>query len=330
MRDAKLISSGEMPQNKIMNKNKLKKMEQEFPFLKSFLDKNFGAFLKNKNTNLNVKIQRMNPTLLFYAGDHLDGMESKYIREKEYASLFTCFFFLNEAGEIIFSQYGPCKPLLLWEIIKKDFRSRTKFIIKAEVETWYEPDLDEEGHVVKCFKHFSHRDIEMTIYKEPKNGSILSFLEDPNMIQKVHLTNRLITKLYYAGPKFFDQIDAEEGSLVKLFKPFFEEHLQASMHKERAFNCQIGDIKFLSLSMAGRLIITLDTPKSQISYIALDEETGDSKMGVKSIDATLQEAKRITESFITECKSRFEKEEKFADIFKTGEVGFAGHTFGKN
>lgn len=56
MRDAKLVNSGEMPQKKIMNKNKLKKMEKEFPFLKSLLDENFGTFLENKSTNLNVKV----------------------------------------------------------------------------------------------------------------------------------------------------------------------------------------------------------------------------------------------------------------------------------
>lgn len=329
MRDAKLVNSGEMPQNKIMNKNKLKKMEKEFPFLKSLLDENFGAFLKNKNTNLNVNIQRMDPTLLFYAGDHLDGMQSRYIGEKKYGSLFASFFFLDESGKIILRHYGLCKPLLLGKIIEMDFMSRTKFIIKTKVETWYEEEFDENGHLVKCFKHFSHRDIKITIYKEPKNGSIESFLRDPNMIYKVHLTNKLIMELCYVGKQFFDQIDAEKDILISLFKPFFEKHLQAAMYPERAFNSQIGNIKFLSLSMAGRLLITLDTPNAQISYIALDEETGDSHMGIQSIDGTLVEVKKITETFITECKNRFEKGEKFTDIFHTGKVGFVGQTFGQ-
>ena len=101
------------------------------------------------------------------------------------------------------------------------------------------------------------------------------------------------------------------------------------MYNERAFNCEIDGIKFLSLSMAGRLLITLDTPKSQITYAALDEASGDSHMGMNSIDATLEEAERITKIIITHCTERLEKGETFADIFKTGEVGFAGHNFGK-
>lgn len=271
----------------------------------------------------------MDPTLLFYAGDHLDGMQARYFDASKYGSLFTCFFFVDSSGKIILRQYGLCKSLLLGKISEMDFISRTKFIIKTEVETWYETELDEKGYAVECFKHFSYRNIKMTIYKEPKNGNIASFLEDPNMIYKVHLTNKLIVNLYYVGRQFFDQIDAEEDALITLFKPFFEKHLQTSMYKERAFNCQIGDIKFLSLSMAGRLMITLDTPKSQISYIGLDEETGDSKMGIKSIDGTLQEIRRITEKFIASCEKLFNEGKTFSDIFKVGQVGFAGQTFGK-
>jgi len=67
----------------------------------------------------------------------------------------------------------------------------------------------------------------------------------------------------------------------------------------------------------------------QISYIATDEENGDSRMGVNSIEGTIAEAKEITEKFIASCEKLFGEGKTFHDIFKTGKVGFAGHTFGK-
>jgi hypothetical protein len=76
-------------------------------------------------------------------------------------------------------------------------------------------------------------------------------------------------------------------------------------------------------------LITLDTPTAQISYKAADEKMGDSCMGVNSIEGTLKEADDITEKFIASCDKLFNKGKTFQEIFKAGEVGFAGHTFGK-
>jgi hypothetical protein len=89
-----------------MNKSKLKTMEQEFPFLKSFLEKNFGLALKDKRTSLNIKVERMDPNLLYFYGDHLDGQQSKFLKEKQYGSLFTSFFFIDSEGKTICSRFG--------------------------------------------------------------------------------------------------------------------------------------------------------------------------------------------------------------------------------
>ncbi|MFA7717919.1 MAG: hypothetical protein WC875_04345 [Candidatus Absconditabacterales bacterium] len=313
-----------------MNKSKLENLEQEFPFLKSFLEKNFGLALKDKRTTLNIKVQRIDPEILFYFGDHMDGHRCRFIKEKQYGSLFTSFFFINNAGEPIYFRFGPLHDWVLNDllIVNKKFQANTKTIVKAETETWYDIEKNDEGEAIPVFKHFSSRQIHMTIYKEPEAG-LLSLVNDPNLVTKVRLYTRLLIRLICSRNKNYKIVESKLEEIKNQFKSFFEEHLQAEMYKERAFNCQVGDIKFLSLSMAGRLLITLDTPTTQISYMAVDEEKCDSRMGVNSIEATLEEAKTITESFISSCTKRFNGGEKFSDIFKTGEVGFAGHAFGK-
>jgi hypothetical protein len=198
--------------------------------------------------------------------------------------------------------------------------------------TWYNYELNEKGRTIDTFKHFSQREIKMIIYKEPEE-KLVGLLDDPEVITKVHITNNLLLRLYRHGlPKRkmeYEIINARTEKLGEQFKTFFEERLQAHMYEERAFNCPIEDIKFLSLSMAGRLMITLDTPNSQITFKGIDEKEGDSRMGTNSIDASINEAERITNAVIESCNKRFEKGETFADIFQIGKVEFAGQSFGK-
>lgn len=322
-----------MPQEENMNKNKLKKLEQEFPFLKNFLEQNFGAFLKDKKTTLEINVKRMDANLFFYHGDHIDGHQSQYIGKKQYGSLFTGIFF-TDGSSIIRRRYGKFpKGRLVKDFFREDpIRHFTKFIIKSEITTWYDYEKDKNGHVINTFKHFSKREVEITIYKEAEEKLIPSW-NNPKLIAKVHLTNKLWYQLrMYNNMQdrksecaimevIFDKIKGE-------FKEFFEKYLQTLMYKERAFDMPIEGISFRSLSMAGRLMITLDTPNAQITYIAVDEEKGDSRMGVNSIDGTLWEAEEITRKVISICTQRFEKGESFADIFKIGKVGFAGRSFG--
>lgn len=322
-----------------MNKQKLEKMEQEFPFLKEFLAKNFGEFLKDKKTSLEIKVERIDANLLFYRGDHADGHQSRFLKEKHYGSLFTSLFFINDIGKTTFYHFGPLREYSLLDIknislISRILRGNTineciHYIIKGEIETWYEYEKDEKGHNVEVFKHFDNRKVRLTIYKEPENG-LDSLLNDPDLINKVQITIKLLNSLYYSHKDYYDQIQNYLDELKDKFKPFFEKYLQAPMYKERSFNCEFGSVKFLSVSLAGRLLITLDTPQSQISFMALDEEKGDSRMGVNSIDATLNEAKRITEEIISIVTKEFESGKTFTDIFKTGKVIFAGQEFGKD
>lgn len=321
-----------------MNKQKLEKMEKEFPFLKEFLTKNFGGFLKDKKTTLEIKVKRMDANLLFYTGDHADGYRSRFLLEKYYGSLFTSLFFINKTGKTTFSHYGPFKDFSLIDI--KDMthlffpddkiNKYVNHIIKGEIETWYEheKERDQYGSIITTFKHFDHRKIILTIYKEPKEG-IEKLFTDTNLINKVQITNKLLLNLYYTNKEYHDKIQTQLDVFKNQFKTFFEKYLQGPMYKERSFNCDIGSVKFLSVSMAGRLLITLDTTKSQISFMALDEKEGDSRMGVNSIDSTLNEAKRITEEVISIVTKEFESGKTFTEIFKIGKVVFAGHEFGK-
>ena len=328
-RDVLPINSGGMLQEENMNKNKLQNMEQEFPFLRSFSEKNFGAFLRDKYTTLDIKVQRIDANTLFYFGDHADGHNRSFFTDKHYASLFTCFFFIDAAGQVIFSKWGRLYDRALIHILSLRRYLHTTTIIKAEIETWYKREFDEKGEEIDgIFKHFSHRKINMTINKEPEEG-LSSLLDDPDLTTKLRLNARLMTSMICHTKAEYDRIDIHLQEIKNSFKKFFEERLQTPMYLERAFNIEIEGIKFLSLSTAGRLLITLDTPTMQISYIATDEENGDSRMGVNSIEGTIAEAKEITEKFIASCEKLFGEGKTFHDIFKTGKVGFAGHTFGK-
>jgi len=315
---------------------KLEKMEQEFPFLKSFLDKNFGASLKDEKTELDIKVKRIGPNVLYFKGDFLDGHNSKWLRENQYGSGWTSVSCIDKNNQVIWVRFGeiPYNNLINYLKVKN---TKTKFIVTTEMETWYdyEWNYDDNGerHSVNTFKHFSKRKIEVTIHKWQGN-ELKDLVNDEQLITKVHLTTKLWTDLaikdVHKPNKEYKIIQERLDKMTKKFKTFFEKYLQADMYKERAFNFTIDEnVTFLLFSCAGRLIITLDTEHDQISYIALDEKEGDCHMGVKSIDATLDRAEEITDQVILKCLEKFEEGKNFKEVFKTGQVGYAGCTFGK-
>ena len=314
---------------------KLEKMEQEFPFLKSFLDKNFGAFLKDEKTELEIKVKRIGPDVLYFKGDFLDGHNSRWLKEEQYGSGWTSVFCIDRNNQVTWVKFGELSYDKLRNYLTVK-HSKTKFIVITETKTWYDYewnyDNDGERESVNTFKHFAKRTIQMTIHKCQGN-ELKDLIYDEQLITKVHLTNKLWTDLaikdVHKPSKEYKIIEERLDKMTKKFKTFFEKYLQADMYTERAFNFEIDEnIKFLSFSCAGRLIITLDTKHDQISYIALDEKEVDWNMGVKSIDATLDRAEEITDKVILKCLEKFEEGKNFKEVFKIGQIGFAGHVFG--
>lgn len=314
---------------------KLEKMEQEFPFLKSFLDKNFGTFLKDERTELDIKVKRIGPDVLYFKGDFLDGQNDRWLKEKQYGSGWTSVFCIGKSNQVTWMKFGKLSYNKLRNYLKDEY-SKIKFIVTAETKVWYDYEWREDNdgfkQSVNSFKHFSKREVEITIHK-CQGKELKDLVNDEQLITKVHLTTKLWADLgienLWEPNKEYQIIEERINKITKKFKTFFEKYLQTSMYKERSFNFEIDEnIKFLSFSCAGRLIITLDTKDNQISYIALDQKKGDCNMGVKSIDATLDRAEEITDKAILKCLEKFEEGKSFKEVFKTGQIGFAGQCFG--
>ncbi|HRX63480.1 MAG TPA: hypothetical protein P5060_00015 [Candidatus Absconditabacterales bacterium] len=317
-----------------MNINKLESLKVEFPFLKELFEKEYkeshSSFLKgDKRFIVNVDVQRMDSSLMYFTGDYLNGTNGALLKKGFVGSLCYDLYFIDSKNAIIKSQKKRDRDAmfimraleLIAKITKEDLDVST--IVKVETTKWYKPD--DNGNA--DYKTFQDEKINVVIYKEPKEG-LNTFLSARESIIDAEMTPDLLIKLMCKQPEKYKVIEDRFNIIKKRFKSLFEMYLQSFMYEHRAFKFKIGDISFRSLSMAGRLLITLEKGEAQVTYAAVDQKEGDCRMGSNGFNGTIAEIEQITNTVIFDLLEYFGSGKTPVDIMKTGKVGYAGHVFG--
>jgi hypothetical protein len=317
-----------------MNKSKLESLQVEFPFLKELFEKEYNEsylpFLQgDKRFTIDVDVQRMDSNLMYFTGDYLDGTNGALLKEGSVGSLSYDVYFIDARNTIIRSQKRRERDTMFimraLELLSKVQKEAVdvSIIVKVETIKWYKPDNSGNAN----YEAFQNEKMNIVIYKEPKEG-LKTFLSVRESIVDVEMTPDLLITLMIKHPEKYKIIEERFNVIKKRFKSVFEMYLQSFMYEHRSFDFKIGDITFRSLSMAGRLLITLEKGNAQVTYAALDQKKGDCRMGSNGFNGTIQEVEQITNTIIFDLLEQFGSGKTAKDVLKTGKVGFAGQVFG--
>ena len=325
-----------------MTSEKIIKLGEEFAFLLPFLS--FWERLtldmvdKRKDISVDIKVQRSDVNLLYFTG-RTTCSGSYYCKHDQYGLHHTHVYFMGNDHKPIWHQKfrGERSSLLrdAIERIKMNSQIPLTHVITVEHTTWYKRPTD--GKKRSCFRHKNrlNQEYTITIHKEPKQG-FASLLTDVNNIDHLNINNKLIMQLAFSNDKrdknTLTLIDTRQKFMVDAFKPLFEKNMQYSLyHGPRSFTGKVGELplSFATMTMAGRVMVTLtDTDTGdQVTFKGEDVESGDSHIGVGSIDATLSKAELMTKQFVDYFTPLFEIH-TFNEIMSPGAVIFAGIVIG--
>lgn len=286
----------------------------------------------------------MDTNLLYFTGEYLNGVDGCLIKEGHTGRLLTHVHFIGENHMVQWSDELRSResPLLRYAIAKmlkpqsEPMASPVEHIVTVEHTIWYKGPANDKNTVRK--ENYANEKYVITIYKKPKDG-IKSLFTDPERFENLNLTNNLLLKLALSKNVLekhdYEEIDKKQHNLISMFKPFFETHFQAELYKapERSFTGRIdeGKLSFATFTMAGRVIITLEDTEThdQISFVGEDIEKGDTRMGIKSIGATIRIADTMVKKFIEHFAPLFEKGHTFRELITPGAVIYAGILFGE-
>lgn len=311
-----------------MKKSKVQSLINEFPFLEAMLKKYYNLTLDTWNLprylKFNIKVERMDENLLYFTGDFLDGKNGALLREGQQGALHYDVYFVDN-GKITFE--GKLRdrrtPFLKEDIFYHFFehKSYPEYIIKCKEIEWYNATCEEQ--VIE--QNLSSVDRTITIYKQSKR-SLREMVNDRQSALQINLTTSIVLSMVTRYVGDWEVIEPIFRANIVTYKQFFEANLQSHIyHSKKHSHVYAHDgLTVRILAMAGRCITTIeeDSTQDQVSFIGLDEASGDTRMGDKSIDCTILKAKYLVDKFIAD----YALFESFETAFAEKAVGYAGVT----
>jgi hypothetical protein len=309
-----------------MTKSKVQSLINEFPFLEAILKKYYNLTLDTWNLprylKFNIKVARMDENLLYFTGDYLDGKNGALLREKQQGALYYDVYFVDNSKVTFESKLRDRQsPFLKEDIYYYFFEHKTypEYIIKCKEVEWYNATCEEQ--VIE--QNLSSIERTITIYKQPIK-TLREMMYGENMMFNVNLTTDMVIKFAIESSDEWKVIEPIFRSNIATYKHFFEANLQSHIYhsKKHSHVYAYDGLTVRIMAMAGRCITTIeeDSTHDQVSFIGLDEPSGDTRMGDKSIDCTLLKAKQMVDKFIAD----YVIFESFETAFAEKAVGYAG------
>ncbi len=290
-----------------MDKMKPEKIDQfynQYPALREVLEKR--PLLDSDPTvptNIYIRVERMDGNLLFFNGQGITGQGHYLCRINDAETLNgtrleRVYIVENKQKIVARKLWGPkgigrVKDLFSEYEIQVD---QVAYAIKDVTHEWYEA-VEEDP----CpFGELKVREKEITIYRLPKIG-LSKLLQRARVDQHVALsTQRFMRAMLNKEPEFLEvskKIDEMiEAFVIHVYNCGLRSRIDRS--QSAGMSGQFGSVTIRSFVSGGRVMLTLERGKDQITFIVAED--GEPRMGLQSIEATFPSAKSIVDAVIAE------------------------------
>lgn len=279
--------------------DEISKFIDEFPFLSTILDTD--TFITDpQHYQLKIHVEVADAETIFSRPDftmppHYNGTrDNKYIGH----SYPSCFAVNpdNYVYNTIDWSYGWYSHFLKSVLIPYQ---PTKALVFLRVNDWWEYISDySERKLDTSVGPWSHKEFLVTIFKAPKQG-FQKLLQTANLSRNVRITDLMSVGMaaYYGNPEAIAAQallkDAVKRFTQKVAKPLWKK-LDAS--DNRGFKGIFGSTELLTYSIAGRVMLTFNSGKDQITLVG--DDSNYRRTGLQSMDGTVDSALYIINSLI--------------------------------
>lgn len=303
-----------MPQSK----KKVEQLMDQYPFLREVrywatkVDERLQSL-----ENVTVTVHRADPNLMFRQADNVPGMGRHYLMDREDHALkgvqTEYFYPVNRDGKLgELRTWDDWKSQYVRDLFNRGIRDWTddphsfhgerpeeviEHVVWVASTVWYRQDddhdfiLNGEGEPVRV-------DIELTVYREPKEGWRQLYIDADPQVNVVLAGSRL-----WPSPELSDSFRAViYDRLGRLAMRFEEEVFKKGLwniinrSRKKGMSGQFGDVKVLSYVIGGRVMIQLEQGRESVTFVGVEEVRAN--FGFSSISGTLPCAVEMVEKVI--------------------------------
>ncbi|MFA6407532.1 MAG: hypothetical protein WCV80_02390, partial [Candidatus Paceibacterota bacterium] len=228
-----------------------------------------------------IRIARIDETLLYFHGSHIDG-ERSYLSQKGDAlagKRLERIFVYGADNKIIGSTSGKERGsdgksfVRVKDIIGKD-PNLVRYIIVLSRTAWYAHDKSHVGF--ERFGKLESVEKEVVIYRTPSKmkGGIARIIERARLDENVILSTHDLTEGLVRDEQEFKEVSETLNILAKRFVDgVYNKGLRSRIDKSKSkgMSGMFGSVKMLSYTMAGRVMLTLSRGDIQITFIAAED-----------------------------------------------------------
>lgn len=280
------------------------KLLAQYPVIAEML-KTIGCDRKEPESSLRIRVERMDPNLLYYMGERVDGEQVRLVgRNGLVGTKFEQVLYWDKActslGWLIWDK-GYHRVNIWFQDRTKEQIDQLQWITKVMTIDWHKEKRPTNGSNSRLGEQVSTCQY-ITLYLLPKKG-IHELLARTQLMVNVHVnTNDLIKGVLNedVGYQVFSR-DLHE-LIAKFIFGVFVRGLDRIIveNRLRGMSGKFGDVTLRSWHMCGRIKMTLERGQSRLTIIACDGDNPHA--GLDAIEATFPEAKRMIETVVYEWK----------------------------
>lgn len=296
---------------KQQSQKSIERILREFPEARElyapFRPEKFSELHPGTELDVRVLVQRADPNLMYWRPDNVSG-RGRHLLDLEHhlygSRVEVCVFYGHDKKRV--ALLGTDTEVLHKLFARDALYKRVASIITMSQTLWFDREPTEEGAWLGELKRF---EVTLTIYKQPNAAQTMfgersgweALAEETDVRRNVKLYGPFMLPHPDLDAPWYRELAVMMSERAKTFERFvwsrgFGKIVDDS--KSRGMSGMFGDITVMSYVLAGRVQVQLERGDIRFTMIAQDE-VDDPRMGVNSLDGTVDEITALVDDVVT-------------------------------